>query len=382
MKTGATSRFSIVAALLSVAGSFGCGTAPMRADLDDVALQRAELKRQSTADTAARDQLELRMALSLYRAGDSTAARDKLESALRRNPQHRSARLALADLLAEQQEFAVAENHLAELLATDPDDAAGHHAMGLLKQEMGDTERARYHLAQACRLAPGNRVFAKAQRALVGSPRRAAANPASVGVAIPRPQVSGSGVALASLTQPAPTAAASISRNSAVTPMAPAAASKADAAAAAKRLHAVAKNETAAAEIAKALRAAQAGRPDAALTALVKAAEAEPDNPHIPTEGAIWFMRSGQTPAAIHLLLSTARRHPRSASLYRALGSAYFQQKAYKRAANALRRSLSLDSSNGLTYFLLGHALQKLGHVSEAERKFDRAAWLDPRFAR
>jgi tetratricopeptide (TPR) repeat protein len=90
-------------------------------------------------------------------------------------------------------------------------------------------------------------------------------------------------------------------------------------------------------------------------------------------------LRAGDAAGAARLAERGVQDHPRSAALYRTMGLAYYRQGDYPSAERALRQSLSLVNSSALAYFLLGSALQRLGHAEDAEC-FRRARSLDVRF--
>jgi tetratricopeptide (TPR) repeat protein len=78
---------------------------------------------------------------------------------LRRNPDHREARLMLADLYVSTNKPAAAEKHLRLLLEND-DDARAHHALGLLLEISGKSTEALTHFQRAQTLEPGNELYA------------------------------------------------------------------------------------------------------------------------------------------------------------------------------------------------------------------------------
>ncbi len=72
---------------------------------------------------------------------------------------------------------------------------------------------------------------------------------------------------------------------------------------------------------------------------------------------------------------------PQSAEAQRLLGTAQYRQGRYSAAQSAFATALSLDNTAGLSYFLMGCTLRKLGQQDAAATHFARAAELDPRFA-
>lgn len=71
----------------------------------------------------------------------------------------------------------------------------------------------------------------------------------------------------------------------------------------------------------------------------------------------------------------------RSARFFRIYGMAQYEMGEPKGAVASLSRSLSLDDSSALSYFLMGAALNQMGRAADAEPYFQQAARLDPRFA-
>jgi Flp pilus assembly protein TadD len=81
-------------------------------------------------------------------------------------------------------------------------------------------------------------------------------------------------------------------------------------------------------------------------------------------------------------LSSAALEHaPDDARLWRALGASHFRRGEYGKAQVVLAKAVSLDTSDPLSYFLLGATLRRLGQASEAERHLAVAAEIDPRYA-
>ena len=78
----------------------------------------------------------------------------------------------------------------------------------------------------------------------------------------------------------------------------------------------------------------------------------------------------------------TVRQFPKSAEAFRILGTAQYRLGRYRAAQSALATALSLDNSSGLSYFLMGCTLNKLGKPDAAAGQFARAAELDPRFTK
>jgi tetratricopeptide (TPR) repeat protein len=105
------------------------------------------------------------------------------------------------------------------------------------------------------------------------------------------------------------------------------------------------------------------------------------DDAQTALRAAAQALEQNQPERAIQFLNAAIGRTPDSAALYRALGAAYYRQREYVKAQVALEKAVSLDKSSALSYFLLSDTLDKLGRSEEAQRHWQRAAALDPKFA-
>lgn len=93
------------------------------------------------------------------------------------------------------------------------------------------------------------------------------------------------------------------------------------------------------------------------------------------------LVRTGKPQAGLQLLQSNGSLE-RSARYFRIYGMAQFESGDAQGASVSLLRSLSLDDTSALSYFLMGTSLSQLGQEAEAEGYFRQAAILDPRFSR
>lgn len=117
-------------------------------------------------------------------------------------------------------------------------------------------------------------------------------------------------------------------------------------------------------------------------TELVRQAQAAaPDDPQVTISATVAALRCGQTSLSAALAEEGVRRFPDCAGLHRALGHSYFRGGNLKASQVSLRQALSLDSRSGLTYFLMGQTLEKMGRREEAKRCLAQAQQLDPRLA-
>ena len=72
--------------------------------------------------------------------------------------------------------------------------------------------------------------------------------------------------------------------------------------------------------------------------------------------------------------------YPESAGLYRSLGAAQYRLGRFAEARQALEHALVLDNSSGLTYFLMGCTLSKLGDTASASHHYRQAQQRDSRY--
>ncbi len=98
-------------------------------------------------------------------------------------------------------------------------------------------------------------------------------------------------------------------------------------------------------------------------------------------DDAVEAMKRNRPDEAIALIEPVLSDHPQSAALYRTLGMARFRQADYAGALTDLERSVELDKTHALSYFLMGCTLQKLGQPEAAETRFRQAQAIDPRYA-
>jgi predicted Zn-dependent protease len=101
-----------------------------------------------------------------------------------------------------------------------------------------------------------------------------------------------------------------------------------------------------------------------------------------PASQAAQLLQQGKPNEALKTLQAALEREPDSAVLHRLAGAAHLARREPDLAADALRQSLALDNSCGLSYLLLGHALSQSGEQQAAEAAFQEAARRDARLAR
>jgi tetratricopeptide (TPR) repeat protein len=120
---------------------------------------------------------------------------------------------------------------------------------------------------------------------------------------------------------------------------------------------------------------------DVAMAFFREAAASRPHDPQIPISAAVAALRQNHPEVAVDLLEAATVLFPKSAAVYRALGTACYRRTDYRAAQSALKQALLLDKANPLSYFLLGCTLVKLGEQPAADECFRQAGRLDPKYA-
>lgn len=143
--------------------------------------------------------------------------------------------------------------------------------------------------------------------------------------------------------------------------------------------------EAAAADAAELLAEAEAailaGDHARAAQRVAQAQDCTPEDPQVTISATVTALRCGQSALAVELSQWGVCRFPDSAALHCALGHAHYRGGNLKAAQVSLQQALSLDNRSGLTYFLMGQTLEKLGQREAAHRHFAKARQLDPRWA-
>ncbi len=123
------------------------------------------------------------------------------------------------------------------------------------------------------------------------------------------------------------------------------------------------------------------GHPDTAAVFLRKARELAPHDESVALSTSVLPLRHEEYDLATSLSEEALRNFPQSAGLYRILGTAQYRLCRWAAARDALQRAITLDNRDGLSYFLMGCTLNKLGLPQEAEPYLRQAQTLDRRFA-
>jgi len=328
-------------------------------------------RREQRTDEAVRqfeqkqDFAEFQAALARWNQHDVKACEERLQRLLKRSPNHRDARLLMAEvhLAANRPRQALAE--VEQALQAHPNNARVQYTMGLVLDAMGQQERALAYYQRAMHGEPENELYAvsyhtalaaavKNQTADRGNGERIAA--------VPDPTADLSSLQL--LAHDAPPGGTP-GNNPVV---------GADSVELAER-----------APVADLLRRGRGalveGAPQAALAYFREASSLRPHNPQILVSAAIESLRHNQPDLAIDLLEPVGQQFRDSAAVYRVLGAAHYRRGDYKSSQVALRQALSLDKSSALSYFLMGCTLAKRGQLGSAEAHLRQARIRDPGYS-
>jgi tetratricopeptide (TPR) repeat protein len=109
-----------------------------------------------------------------------------------------------------------------------------------------------------------------------------------------------------------------------------------------------------------------------------QALTAEPENRQLAVAASVLTLRYNQPDLALDLAQSALSRFDDDAPLLRVIGLAHYRRGDFESSQLALQQALSLDNGHPLTYFLLGHTLQKLGDTAAAEQYFVQSRRANP----
>jgi tetratricopeptide (TPR) repeat protein len=336
-----------------------------------------------------RDIAEFQAAADRWQQQDMRGCREQLESLLSRNPQHREARLLMADVLVAANQPKEAKEHVQKVLDANPDDADAQYAMGLLLDTGGEHAAALARYERAATLAPDNEVYAVNYRIArepgqaEGQRRLAAATASSAqsvapDQAAPPAELRPSPADAKSIVAPAPAdSRRAPAKGGALAVSASSTSPSAGYAGCSDR----AEQGPAAPQLQKGCAALADGSPDKARDYFRQAAAVDPDNPQVLIFAGTAALGANQPRLAVDLLAPAANRFAGSAALHRILGAAYYRLGDYQSSQLALRQALSLDKSHALSYFLMGCTMAKLGQVDQANAYLQQAQAIDPKYA-
>jgi tetratricopeptide (TPR) repeat protein len=339
---------------------------------------------------------------------DQKGCREALEKLLARRPQHREARLLMAELLLAEDDPQAACEQAKKALDAYPNDAQVQYTMALTLDAQGKAEDALAYYERASKMDPRSEDLAAAYRTAREVAREESRHSkAADGTGKRLPSHFGRGAGgesgvenghvendsmatdafTLSLSQRERGPTQSVSEGVAVgyveaaAPLPPptgqtgsrGVASPTDSAG-------VAVDGPADALLRKGQTALADGSPQTALEHLRQAVATKPDNPQILISAAAVALRANRPELAVELLTPGIKRFPNSAAVHRMLGVAYYRTGDYKSSQVALQQALSLDKSSALSYLLMGCTLAKLGQNETAEAHFRQARTLDPKY--
>jgi len=271
---------------------------------------------------------------------DPKGCREVLERLLARNPQHRDARLLLADLLLTENDAPAAYTHAKKALDEWPNDPQVQYTMATVLDALGRTSDALGYYERASKMAPSNEAY----RAAYESAREAAheiVNQTGYDAG-ERGNLSSAGY------NEADGSAAQLSEMDNL--------------------------------LLSGERALAQGDLQAAKDYFLRAIALEADNPKVPLLAGTASLRANKPELAIELLSVATEKFPKDAKIHRALAVAFYRRGDYTAAYSALQQALSVDKSDALSYFLMGCTLAKLGRREAAEPYLRQAHALDAKY--
>ncbi|MBI3467379.1 MAG: tetratricopeptide repeat protein [Planctomycetes bacterium] len=322
-----------------------------------------------------RDQAQLHSAMNDWQQGNVSRCRRSLQLIIARNPEHRQARLLLAELhLYEHQPEQALDILLADGagdqeggLEADEQDAAWQHTLGLAYEALGDGAQACDCYRRAAELQPDNDLFAWSYEAAIDEidaidnigERDLADSPESIVES-----------AEDNTAHPAreprrlPLGTRRVSALPAPNPVQPA-------------IHEqpVLSDVANVSDVQTIVALIEVTDPEETSSAAL--AETTPDEA---IAQAVAALGKGQPTQAAEICQAALREHADCPALYRILGVAEYRQSNYAASQSALWQALSLDNSSGLSYFLMGCTLARLGQQAAADRHLAQARALDSRF--
>jgi len=329
----------------------GCATLDVPNPLvADVTLKRQERNEQVVREfESTRDLAELQSALEHWNQGDAEACEEVLRRLLARNPNHREARLLMAEVC--QADGCQTTPEAVELAGASSADATG---------------------------SPGRSIEASAKPALViPDPTARPMKPVST-LAGDRPHGSKAAAPADETRRPSAALRFAAPKETTGYPL-----GGVDSAGPAE----AAETDGVQALIGKGRAALAEGSPDEATVDFRQAAAIRPNDPQIPIAAAMAALRADCPEVAVELLRPaggtgvTPVAGRAAAQLYRILGVAYYRLEDYQSSEVALRQALSLDKSSALSYLLMGCTLSKLGQFESAEAHLRQARTINPRYS-
>jgi len=413
MRTSRVFRAASASAVLASALLAGCATLKSSYPSPDSAARKRQERSEEAVRQfeASRDEAEYQAAVNRWNERDIAGCHERLHRLLARNPNHRGARLLLAELQLNTNRLADARQNVQAALQNSPDDPEAQFAMGLVLDAGGDSNAAMAHYQRAAKSDPDNEVYAvgyytaleSAQRTAVATnqplPQERRAVAATPPALLPSAEVAQPGALVDFLvsgggTDAVDNLAARATSDPKALPTAPpgnADGGQAPPASDARDVKQSKHDEgngssdsndgaTVAELVRKGHSAMNEGSLEESLAYFRAAAAFRPGNQQVLISAAVNALRHNQPELAIELVAPDGKPIARHATIYRILGTAYYRRGDYRAARTALDQALSLDKSSPLSYFLMGCTLSKLGQNESAETYLRQARTLDPRY--
>ncbi len=343
------------------------GTDPTPAANDTADRDRDESPTSATATSAApphsesmkpvvdRGTAAVEAAAKSWSEGNRNEALRALREILRDEPKHVEANILRAEIELADGETSAARQRLELLVVQNPLNAQVRRACGLMYEAIGEQPHGAVCLARATELERVEHI----RLATATEPAEVRRSDSSTSGRAPRPMPSAP-VATADVP-----AALPAEEFAAADPPAPAEGLPVEPASPRQAF----------------ITALESGSVERAAAAFDQMVRAPGSTSESAAEGAAQALKFGQPETAERCAVAALRKFPRSAALHRVRGTALYQSGRDAEAESALKRSLSLDNTQGLSYFLLGSVQTRLGKQSEAAWQFRQAGRFDRRFA-
>ena len=296
-----------------------------------------------------RSQALYQAAITRLHQGDDAGCRQAVQQLLQLAPQHAAGRLLKAEDHLMRYELAEAQHEIQQVLKDSPEHPQALHAMGLVKEALGESEAAAEFFGRAAELAPDDQIVAMDYES-------------SMDPDYSSPDIQPESNSQAALElENTNTKQKQIDTNSV-------------------KLVALRASDNPRTQtmLRKALLAIPARETEVAITQIQQAMELEPENFRIPQLFALEAIKTNHSEVACPILKASVTHFPQSAELYRLYGLALYRDQQYQASEQALREAVSLDNRDALAYFLLGQVLSRVGQTDQSQHFLTEAARLDP----
>ncbi len=316
-----------------------------------------------------RNQAEYQAARTALREGQHETCRTMLANILRRDPQHAAAQVLMLELMSSTDAGQDAIQAAAAARQRFANNAQVQFACFLVYDEAGQNDLAVECLTSAVRLAPGEELYAQHLEALEADAvdELDAETAKAILMGVPRARSEGGkqhrnpslsntpdDIRLLSLDEP-------VGSTVGVSP------------------DKLANLESADKWLRRGTGALIDGHLDTADAYFDRAEQAAPGTDEMAVRIVVTALRHEEPEYSIQRAQRALLRYPESAGLYRTLGTAQYRLGRYAEARQAFEHALVLDNSSGLTYFLMGCTLSKLGDTASADHHYRQAQQRDSR---